>query len=145
MLPSFDSILYLYIKITNIQTINLGFGRQTGNKVITEVAKVIKSSIATNYIFVRYMGPKFVILFSGMDEDSIKTYLEDTKKLVETLEILQDNTNIIEGQEPKTVSPILNFAVATYYKGTALEGTTNKLEEYLDTVDQKESTINYLQ
>ena len=40
--------------------------------------------------------------------------------------------------------PKLNIALAKYYKGTALVGVTQKLEEYLDTADTSESNINYL-
>ncbi|NLC88012.1 MAG: hypothetical protein GX682_04475 [Clostridiaceae bacterium] len=42
------------------------------------------------------------------------------------------------------VSPIINIAVTTYYKGTALEGTTKKLEEYIDSTADTESQINYI-
>ena len=46
--------------------------------------------------------------------------------------------------EETEVSPKLNIALAKYYKGTALVGVTQKLEEYLDTADASESNINYL-
>ena len=38
----------------------------------------------------------------------------------------------------------INVVLSTYYKGTALEGLTKKLEEYLDTASNNENTINYL-
>ena len=38
----------------------------------------------------------------------------------------------------------INIVLSTYYKGTALEGLTKKLEEYLDEADKEENTINYL-
>ena len=49
-----------------------------------------------------------------------------------------------ELQEEKAASPILNFVVSTYYKGTGLEQLNKKLEEYLDSVDKTESQINYI-
>ena len=38
--------------------------------------------------------------------------------------------------------PKLNFVISSYYKGTALEEVTKKLETYLDNADAKESEIN---
>ena len=57
-------------RISNIENINQ-ISRELGNKVITEVSKNIQKSISESYIFVRYMGPKFVIVFSGVRNKSI--------------------------------------------------------------------------
>ena len=40
--------------------------------------------------------------------------------------------------------PKINCVLSTYYKGTALDGITKKLEEYLDSADIKENEINYI-
>ena len=40
--------------------------------------------------------------------------------------------------------PKINCVLSTYYKGTALDGITKKLEEYLDNADIEESEINYI-
>ena len=45
-------------------------------------------------------------------------------------------------EEPRYASPKLNFVLTTYYKGTALENVTKKLEEYLDNADKNENDIN---
>ena len=47
-------------RIANIEEINQKFSRELGNKVITEVARYVEENISKEYIFVRYMGPKFV-------------------------------------------------------------------------------------
>ena len=49
-----------------------------------------------------------------------------------------------KGEDLVEVSPKINIALATYYKGTALVGLNKKLEEYLDKADPHESNINYL-
>jgi len=55
-------------RISNIEDINR-IARELGNKVITEVSKNIQKSISENYIFVRFMGPKFVIVFCGAESE----------------------------------------------------------------------------
>ncbi len=133
-------------KIINLQQINEKVSRKTGNEVITKVSNLIKDNLSNEYFFVRYMGSKFAIVFSGSDVEGVAQFMKDIKKKVETLKIQPREDykpNNTEKNVPYVV-PRINVVITTYYKGTALEGATAKLEEYLDTVDEKESDINYL-
>lgn len=129
-------------KIVNIQEINKKYCRELGNKVITEISKYIKENISEQYIFVRYMGPKFAIVFSGIDTAGVVNFMKDMKREVEKLRIEPEED--YRGKKNIVVSPKINVAISTYYKGTALEGVTAKLEEYLDNADQTENNINCL-
>ena len=129
------------LKIINLVEINEKISRKTGNDVITEVSKTISAELAPEYIFVRYMGPKFAIIFSGVDQAGVTTFLETVKSKVESLEI---NSEDDYTKDPVKVSPKINMVITTYYKGTALEEVTKKLEEFLDNEDPYESNINYL-
>ena len=144
-------------KITNIEEINENASRQMGNEVITEISNIVKSKMAAQYVFVRYMGPKFVIVFSGVEESSVEEFLKDLKHEMEELEIVEEaeevqvvkvingkKVRVKELKEEKTASPKINFVVSTYYKGTGIEQLNKKLEEYLDSADKKENQINYI-
>ena len=141
--------------ISNIQDINK-IARELGNKVITEVSKNVQANIAESYIFVRYMGPKFVIVFSGVEADSVSDFVNQIKDSTEKLKISLNN-NFQERDldtdnkkrkrrkkkiEEIQVSPSLNFVVATYYKGTGIEEVLKKMENYLDEASKEESQIN---
>ncbi len=153
-------------KIINLENINLERSRQLGNSVVTEVSKYIINNISTDYVFIRYMGPKFVIAFSGVDIQSVAEFLNDIKERVEKLKITEEGL-IAEEEEELTeeevpeevpekdendkekleedeeyVQPILNFVISSYYKGTGLEEVLLKLEDYLDNADSNESDIN---
>ena len=140
-------------KIVNIQEINKKYCRELGNKVITEISKYIKENISDQYIFVRYMGPKFVIAFSGVSIDGVADFLNEIKEKLETMQIaltdeeikianLEVNNQKKDGEEcSMSAVPKLNFAISTYYKGTGLEEVLKKLEEYLDNADKNESDI----
>ena len=123
-------------KIVNLQKINELVSRKTGNTVITEVSDLLKNNLAEEYFFVRYMGPKFAIVFSGIEMDAIVSFMSQVKEKVENIKITVDKN--------KEAIPKINVVLSTYYKGTALEGLTKKLEEYLDTASNNENTINYL-
>ena len=138
-------------KITNIQKINQECTRELGNKVITKISEYIKNNISSEYVFVRYMGPKFVIAFSGVEANAVVDFLNDTKEKIETMKIqLEDeeiselslNVNFKSNKNNKNIAiPKLNFVISSYYKGTGLEEVLKKLEEYLDNADIEESDI----
>ncbi len=123
-------------KITNLEEINDTIGRKIGDKIVTEVSNVVKQDLSEEYVFVRYMGPKFAIVFSGIEMDAIVSFMAQIKEKVETIKIQVD--------DKQEAMPKINVVLSTYYKGTALEGLTKKLEEYLDTASKDENTINYL-
>jgi diguanylate cyclase (GGDEF) domain len=144
-------------KIINIEEINEKASRQIGNEIITEISNIVKSKMPAQYVFVRYMGPKFVIVFSGVEEGSVEEFLKELKKEMEELEIVEEAEEIpvvkvINGKkmkvrelkEEKSASPKINFVVSTYYKGTGIEQLNKKLEEYIDSADKNESQINYI-
>lgn len=144
-------------RITNIEEINEKAGRSIGNDIITEISNIVKTKMASQYVFVRYMGPKFVIVFSGVEENSVEEFLKDLKSEIEDIEIVEEAqekvvVKVINGkrmkvkelEEEKSASPKLNFVVSTYYKGTGLEQLNKKLEEYIDAADKSESQINYI-
>jgi len=138
-------------RITNIERINEYFSRQMGNEIISEVGKIVRQRMAKEYIFVRYMGPKFVIVFSGVEEVAVEQFLKDVKEEIEELVILgeedeeiEDNETEDENSEDNGASPLVNFVISTYYKGTGIEQLTKKLEEYIDSAPKTENQINFI-
>lgn len=138
-------------KIINIEEINKNYCRELGNKVITEISKYVQSNISKDYVFVRYMGPKFVIAFSGVDVEGVASFINDIKGYIEQMKISLEDTNQGYTTEMysnknvnmvnQAVTPRINVVMSSYYKGTGLEEVLKKLEEYLDHADKRESDI----
>ena len=122
-------------KIINLEDINHQYSRELGNEVVTQVSKHVRKNIASDYVFVRYMGPKFVIVFSGVDLKAVADFVSDIKNAMEDLDIK------LEEDEKQVAKPKFNFVLSTYYKGTGLEEVLKKLEEYLDNADKDESDV----
>ena len=151
IIDEYTSSAICMFRITNIEDINK-IARELGNKVITEVSKHVQKSISDNYIFVRYMGPKFVIVFCGVDPNNASDFVNDLKNSTETLNIALEEENFSTEELEKIkksrgrkkrqnaiVSPTLNFVISTYYKGTGIETVLKSLEQY---IDDASSTIN---
>ena len=143
-------------RITNIEEINEKYSRKLGNQVIIKISEFIKNNVSQDYLFIRYMGPKFVIVFSGVDTDSVVSFITDIKEEIEKTPIsLETNENIeeIDIEQPKTkgktkkdktkqeVLPKLNFVLTSYFKGTGMEEVLKKLEQYVDNADKNENDI----
>ena len=142
-------------RITNIEEINENYSRKLGNQVIIETSNYVKNNISAEYLFIRYMGPKFVIVFSGIDTDSVIEFITDIKNEIEKLKISLKTENVeerdlgeakIQKKKEKEkvkaeVSPKLNFVLTTYYKGTGMEEVLKKLEQYIDSADKSENDI----
>ena len=149
-----DNSAICMFRISNIEEIN-EISRKLGNKVITEVSKHIKESISDAYIFVRYMGPKFVIVFCGVNTEDALDFVNSLKESTESLEISLEDENFTteeldntkkkktkKKQQKIEVSPTLNFVISTYYKGTGIETVLQKLEKYIDEASLSTSEIN---
>lgn len=129
-------------KIVNLEAINDSYNRKTGNSLVAAVGNTVRNNLASEYIFVRYMGPKFVIAFIGEKEDEVLKFIKRLKLELENLDVKVIKEN--ESEEDLYVRPVINFALATYYKATGLEKLNKKLEEYLDTAPSTENDINYI-
>ncbi len=126
-------------KIVNLPEINTEVSRKTGDSTITQISNLVKRNLAQEYVFVRYMGPKFAIVFSGADKDGVYNFMAELKKKMEELDIMAEKDYIHSDEEDVIVSPKIRVVISTYYKGTSLDGALKKLEEYIDS--SNENTI----
>ena len=141
IIDKYDKSTICMFRIMNIEEINKRQGREAGTKLIEELSNIIKRSISSQYIFVRYMGPKFAIAFSGVDIDGVESFVSSIKEELEAVEITKTEEKNSKKKKEKMFAQ-MNFVLTTYYKGTGLEEVTKKLEEYLDDCDKDESNIN---
>lgn len=141
-------------RIANIEEINDKYSRKLGNQVIIDISKYIRKNISNEYIFIRYMGPKFVIVFSGVTIDSVIDFITNIKSNAEQMNIsLEENFQTVDlddeekneknskKKKRQQVNAKLNFVITTYYKGTGMEEVLKKLEQYLDSCDKNEHSI----
>lgn len=133
-------------RITNLEKINEEISRKTGDAIITKVSEVVRQNLSSEYLFVRYMGPKFAIVFSGIEKSAVHSFMEQIKQQIEEIEIepVDVEFEYEDNQEEIVAKPKINAIIATYYKGTALEGVLKRLEEYLDNTNINENQINEL-
>ena len=141
-------------RIANIEEINDKYSRKLGNQVIIDISKYIRKNISNEYIFIRYMETKFVIVLSGVTTDSVIDFITNIKSNAEQMNIsLEENFQTVDlddeeknekNSKKKKIQQVnakLNFVITTYYKGTGMEEVLKKLEQYLDSCDKNEHSI----
>lgn len=145
-IDKYTSSTICMLKISNLEKINEEYNRKTGNNLIIEVSNVIKSELSSEYIFVRYMGPKFLIAFIGEEKEEVTQFISRLKKQIETTEVkvVQEKVRKNQKNEEEIIYPKVNFIISTYYKGTGLDNINKKLEEYLDNASSEENDINFI-
>ena len=154
IIDKFTTSTVCMFRITNIEEINEKYSRKLGNQVIIDISKFIENNISNDYLFIRYMGPKFVIVFSGIDIQEVTEFVTDIKSKAEEMQISLPINNEVEeieveqidrkkkkNQKPQIVNAKLNFVLTTYYKGTGMEEVLKKLEQYIDNSDKNENDI----
>ena len=136
-----DSVEYLYSKgkeyidkysastlcvleITNLVDINDGYGREFGNIAMKELVENIKIVLSEDDIFVRYVGAKFVIIFSGSEPKDIKDVISELKYNIEKIKIMV--------KKDSYVLPRLNIVVVKYYSGSCFDIILKEIDEYLE-------------
>ncbi len=100
------------LKIINLEKINQDISRKTGDEVITQVCNTIRANLSSEYIFVRYMGPKFAIVFSGIEKKAVADFMQQIKEQVEKLEIEPVDVEF-EDAEDVLAKPKINVIIST--------------------------------
>ena len=156
-------------KITNLPMVNTEISRKTGDNMVTYVSNFVKQNLSQNYIFVRYMGPKFAIVFSGADIKGVSNFMRDMKQKIEMINVQyasdykgndnpDNNGNNTSGEQvnsnqgfqpqqqnkipsPKVVRPQIRAVISTYYKGTSLDGALKKIEDFVDKSNENSVSV----
>ena len=127
-------------KIINLEEINKKYNRETGNEIITEVSSYIKESISLEYIFVRYMGPKFAIVFSGIDLQSVAEFVQDLKNNIEDIEkLIQSESKLISesNMADKELQGLRDTLIHTFNIRPNSDGSISVTLEQLQNISAK--------
>ena len=64
-----SSLSFIMVDVDNFKSINDRFGHQTGDRVLTEVARVLESALRKTDTVLRYGGDEFLIILTRMNGD----------------------------------------------------------------------------
>ncbi|MBN2444421.1 MAG: GGDEF domain-containing protein [Spirochaetales bacterium] len=94
------------IDIDNFKIINDTYGHFAGDKVLTEIAHIIKSILFERDVFCRYGGEEFVILFTGTSKSGAGIAVEKIRKTIDDYPFF-----INEDSQSKNITVSIGFAI----------------------------------
>jgi len=83
------SFALIFIDLDNFKPINDNFGHEEGDKVLKEVANILKENFRKNDFIIRFGGDEFVVLI-----DSQNNHISNIKKIINSLrKRVEENLN----------------------------------------------------
>ena len=155
LLEQYNKPQIVMFRIDNLEEVNEEFSRNAGNVLITEVTKKIHSITRGDNIFVRYMGPKFIIILDDKKDveenntDDIiiqkKDYMEVLKNIkenVENIKLVQTDTGVFKKEYLEMLKKAEDEEDDDLDIFDEIDNNKDKedLEDNLDTIDSVEDT-----
>ena len=158
LLEQYNRPQIVMFRIDNLEEVNEEFSRNAGNVLITEVTKKIHSITRGDNIFVRYMGPKFIIILDDKKniEDNIKEnntddiiqkndymeVLKNIKENVENIKLVQTDTGVFKKEYLEMLKKAEDEEEDDLDIFDEIDNNKDKedLEDNLDTIDSVEDT-----
>ena len=78
-----ENLGIMMLDIDNFKQVNDRYGHQQGDRVLQEIAQLIKSNFRASDIVARYGGEEFIVLLFGLDNESLRTVAETIRRLIE--------------------------------------------------------------
>ena len=158
LLEQYNKPQIVMFRIDNLEEVNEEFSRNAGNVLITEVTKKIHSITRGDNIFVRYMGPKFIIILDDkknveenkenntddiiIQKNDYMEILKNIKENVENIKLVQTDTGVFKKEYLEMLKKAEDDEEDDLDIFDEIDNNKNKedLEDNLDTIENVEDT-----
>ena len=155
LLEQYNKPQIVMFRIDNLEEVNEEFSRNAGNVLITEVTKKIHSITRGDNIFVRYMGPKFIIILDDkkdveenntddiiIQKNDYMEVLKNIKENVENIKLVQTDTGVFKKEYLEMLKKAEDEEDDDIDIFDEIDNNKYKedLEDNLDTIDSVEDT-----
>ena len=155
LLEQYNKPQIVMFRIDNLEEVNEEFSRNAGNVLITEVTKKIHSITRGDNIFVRYMGPKFIIILDDkknveenntddiiIQKNDYMEVLKNIKENVENIKLVQTDTGVFKKEYLEMLKKVEDEEDDDLDIFDEIDNNKDKedLEDNLDTIDSVEDT-----
>lgn len=155
LLEQYNKPQIVMFRIDNLEEVNEEFSRNAGNVLITEVTKKIHSITRGDNIFVRYMGPKFIIILDNkknveenntddiiIQKNDYMEVLKNIKENVENIKLVQTDTGVFKKEYLEMLKKAEDEEDDDLDIFDEIDNNKDKedLEDNLDTIESVEDT-----
>lgn len=89
-----NAVSLVMLDIDHFKRVNDAYGHQAGDKVIEQVARLLREHVRDSDVAGRYGGEEFGVVLSDTDSNGARTFAERLRHSVEALEVLYNDQSI---------------------------------------------------
>ncbi|HEV2114003.1 MAG TPA: GGDEF domain-containing protein [Terriglobales bacterium] len=115
------NLVFLMIDVNDFKSVNTRFGHITGDRILVEVAQVLKRTFRASDIIIRFGGDEFLVMLADTDEKSSEHAIDRLQKQL---------------QKWNASSPIAGYHMSLSW-GAAIYGKGSELKDVLDAADHR--------
>ena len=78
-------MFFIFLDLDGLKKVNDAFGHETGDRMICDMADILRKNRNKEELLMRYGGDEFVVFGKGMSEDEVKKYVERIRKAMTEL------------------------------------------------------------
>lgn len=78
-----QNLFLIFLDVDGLKQVNDVFGHEMGDKLICEMADVLRKSRDKEELLMRYGGDEFVVLGEGFEEEKVQAYVERIRKAMD--------------------------------------------------------------
>jgi len=80
-----EDLFMIFLDLDGLKIVNDVFGHETGDKLICEMADILRKCSDKDELLMRYGGDEFVVLGRGYDEDRMNAYVNRIRKAMDEI------------------------------------------------------------
>lgn len=120
-----ENLFLIFLDCDGLKKVNDAFGHEAGDKLICEMADILRKCRDKNELLMRYGGDEFVVLGEGYDEEKVSAYVGRIRKAMEEQNALPGRRyridasigyQMLEWNDSRPLSAIIELADQNMYQ-----------------------------
>jgi diguanylate cyclase (GGDEF)-like protein len=120
-----EDMFFIFLDLDGLKKVNDAMGHETGDRMICDMADILRKNRNKEELLMRYGGDEFVVFGKGLSEKEIKKYVERIRKAMAELNLSGNREyridasigyNMVPYDNDKPLSSLIELADQEMYK-----------------------------
>ena len=120
-----EDMFFIFLDLDGLKKVNDAMGHETGDRMICDMADILRKNRNKEELLMRYGGDEFVVFGKGLSEKEIKKYVERIRKAMAELNLTGNREyridasigyNMVPYDNDKPLSSLMELADQEMYK-----------------------------
>ncbi|MBR2187649.1 MAG: GGDEF domain-containing protein [Lachnospiraceae bacterium] len=120
-----EDMFFIFLDLDGLKKVNDAMGHETGDRMICDMADILRKNRNKEELLMRYGGDEFVVFGKGLSEKEVKTYVDRIRKAMAELNLTGNREyridasighNMVPYDNDKPLSALIELADQEMYK-----------------------------